>query len=308
MRSQLAQRNSEYLSCNGTLQARYYITCAGRTDGGGAQIQAIFSTMLYAHCANVIYLHTPIRSVEHNTCGADDWATRWERTFSPGYDELPSHAFDLNAMRLIAAESMRFECARRPPNEPTLLVASECHWYADAHADFYSLIQPSLRQKYARNTRPPQQRGDRLTVAFHVRRGDVSERNPDRFTSNQAVTDQIDQLHRMLASYEHEIHVFSEGSEEDFGPIRDRAIMHLNGDVFECLHGLIHADILVMAKSSFSYTAALLSRGIVIYNPFWHAPLQQWIPSNQGGYVPEAPFQRAIWRRLLLRSTRQRRI
>ncbi len=274
-------------------------------DGGGAQIQAIFSTMLYAHCANLIYLHTPIRSVEHNTYSVEDWAGRWERTFSPGYAELQSGAFDLSAMRIVAGESMRFEHARQPPNEPTLLVASECHWYADTHADFYSLIQSRLRQKYARNTRPPRPRGDRLTVAFHVRRGDVGERDPNRFTSNLAVTDQIDQLHRMLASYPHEIHVFSEGSEEDLGPIRDRAVMHLNGDVFECLYGLIHADILVMAKSSFSYTAALLARGIVIYNPFWHAPLQQWIVADEREGVPESSFRSALSRALLLRSARR---
>jgi hypothetical protein len=271
-------------------------------------MQAIFSTMLYARCANLVYLHTPIKSVEHNSYHDEDWAGRWERTFSPGYAELQSAAINIDAMRVVPAESMRFEIPRAAPGEPTLLVASECHGYADAHPDFYSLIQPKLRRKYARNTRPPLPRGNRLTVAVHIRRGDVSERNPDRFTSNLTIRNQVDQLHRMLASLPHDIHVFSEGSEEDFGPIRDRAVIHLNGDVFECLYALIHADIFVMAKSSFSYTAALLSRGIVIYYPFWHAPLQQWIVSDEGGQIPESTFQLALSRALLLRSARQRRI
>ena len=306
MRTQLAQWNLGHLACNGTLQPRYYITCAGRTDGGGAQIQAIFSTMLYAHCARLVYQHTPIKSVEHNTNRDEDWADKWERAFSPGYAELQSKAIDLDGMRLVPAESMRFELPRPAPTEPTLLVASECHWYADAHPGFYSLIQPRLRQKYARNARPSVPRGDRLTVAVHIRRGDVSERDTERFTPNATVVNQIEQLHRMLASLPHEIHVFSEGSEDDFGPIPDRAVMHLNGDVFECFHALIHAEIFVMAKSSFSYTAALLSRGIVIYNPFWHAPLQRWIVAEEDGQVPESTFQLALSRELLLRSARQR--
>jgi hypothetical protein len=81
--------------------------------------------------------------------------------------------------------------------------------------------------------------------------------------------------------------------------------MHLNGDVFECLHSLITADILVMAKSSFSYTAALLSRGIVIYSPFWHAPLQQWIVAGRDGSLPESQFGSALSRKLLERSSRR---
>lgn len=45
---------------------------------------------------------------------------------------------------------------------------------------------------------------------------------------------------------------------------------------FEVLHRLIHADYFVMAKSSMSYIAAVLSTGKVFYEPFWHPPLSQW--------------------------------
>ena len=69
--------------------------------------------------------------------------------------------------------------------------------------------------------------------------------------------------------------------------------MHLNGDVFESLDALINAEIFVMAKSSFSYTAALLSRGIVIYNQFWHASLQRWTGAE---HVRHADRARAVGR------------
>jgi hypothetical protein len=41
---------------------------------------------------------------------------------------------------------------------------------------------------------------------------------------------------------------------------------------------MVLADILVTGASSFSYTAGLLSEGIVYYIPFWHAPLPHWTP------------------------------
>ncbi len=269
-------------------------------------MHAIFSTMLYARFNRLTYLHTPIASVEHNDHGDEFWAEKWERTFSPGYEELQLNAFDLRGAAVVAADTMMFERAKPQPAEPVLLVASECHWYADSHPDFYALIQPQLIRKYERTPHSVRSRKGSLFVAVHVRRGDVGEHYlAERFTDNSTVLHQIDQLSRALASVPHEIHVFSEGCEEDFGEIPDRAVMHLNGDAFECLHNLITADILVMAKSSFSYTAALLSRGIVIYTPFWHAPLRQWIVGGSDGSLPQSQFRSALSRRLLQRSSRR---
>jgi hypothetical protein len=288
----------------GELPPAYYITCSGRSDGGGAQMQAIYSTMLYARCSGFVYLHTPIVSVEHNALGEPDWAEKWERAFSAGQGEFQSESFDLDAVKQIPATS-RMSPVPPPPPEPILLLASECHWYADTHADFYALIQPQLKRRYHRNSPPIARPDDRLIVAVHIRRGDVTEQDTDRFTPNEIVAFQINQLSSALAPFRREFHVFSEGREGDFGPVRERAVLHLGGDVFECLQHLIGADIFVMAKSSFSYTAALLSQGIVIYSPFWHAPLQQWIAVDGDGILPSDDFQSALSRYLLLRFARK---
>jgi hypothetical protein len=269
-------------------------------------MHAIFSTMLYARCNRLTYLHTPVESVEHNDHGDELWAQKWERTFSPGYGELRLSAFDPGGVKVVSAHTMMFERPQPRPADPMLLVASECHAYADAHPDFYALIQPQLLRKYERTSHPARAGNGSLFVAVHVRRGDVGEHClPERFTHNSTVLNQIDQISRALSRIPHEIHVFSEGSEDDFEEIQDRAVIHLNGDVFECLHNLITADILVMAKSSFSYTAALLARGIVIYSPFWHAPLQQWIIGGSDGSIPQSQFRSALSRQLLLRSVRR---
>jgi hypothetical protein len=52
---------------------------------------------------------------------------------------------------------------------------------------------------------------------------------------------------------------------------------HLNENMFDTFTGLVAADILVTSRSSFSYTAAILSDGIIYYQPFWHPPGEKWI-------------------------------
>jgi hypothetical protein len=50
------------------------------------------------------------------------------------------------------------------------------------------------------------------------------------------------------------------------------------GDPLDALNSMIHADVLMMAKSSLSYVAGLLNkRGLVIHEPYWHAPVSGWI-------------------------------
>ena len=46
-----------------------YVTCRGRTDGGGAQIIAQASTMIYARLRGLGYAHSPLTDVEHAPAG-----------------------------------------------------------------------------------------------------------------------------------------------------------------------------------------------------------------------------------------------
>lgn len=52
------------------------------------------------------------------------------------------------------------------------------------------------------------------------------------------------------------------------------------GDPLECLIEMMNADILVMSRSSLSYSAALLGNQSIVYYPrdFWHTPLKGWQP------------------------------
>ena len=146
-------------------------------------------------------------------------------------------------------------------------------------------------------------RHEECEVAVHIRRGDAAA-IPKRFTPNDVVRRALE-THFASSSYDDEeeeedddddndesgqcrsgalvVCIFSEGKEEDFelGDLSQSSGIdiryHLDESVLGTFHNLVTAPELVIAKSSFSYAAALLSTGKVYYlDEFWHAPLDDW--------------------------------
>jgi hypothetical protein len=50
----------------------------------------------------------------------------------------------------------------------------------------------------------------------------------------------------------------------------------LGDDLVTVWRSMLNVHVLIMSKSSFSLVPALLSRGTVLYTPFWHKPLPNW--------------------------------
>lgn len=85
---------------------------------------------------------------------------------------------------------------------------------------------------------------------------------------------------------------------EDFDVIPNLA-RYINGDPIETLRRMATADGLVISRSSYSYVAAILSaNGIVVYHPFWHSPLREWLAADGDG-VSEAGLMEQLecWKR-----------
>ena len=120
---------------------------------------------------------------------------------------------------------------------------------------------------------------------MHIRRGDVAgnNRHSSRFTSTN---EYVNILKKVLPTIEKNtiIHIFSQGEESDFKDIVNSfnsksIIFHLNEEIQITFHSLVEADILIIAKSSFSYTAALFNKNTVVANTitrWWHKPLKKW--------------------------------
>jgi len=122
------------------------------------------------------------------------------------------------------------------------------------------------------------------TMAIHIRRGDVQV-CPDvdgRYLPNQHYL-------RLIEKYrptpDTPVYVYSEteSSEpwEDFSH-DDNIHLQLDTPVDSVFMELVKAETLIMSKSSFSLTAAMLNQNKIIYTPFWHKPLPTWtvVPSE----------------------------
>ncbi len=241
------------------------ITCAGKTDGGGAQVHAVLSVQAFCRRFGLTYAHTPFVQIEH-TSGPQEVA-RWEETFALGTGHQQASDLDLPVVPLKTY-------ARRPALWFQRVIVALPH----AH-DYACHVSDAFESLGVQKTRNPSDEG--LRIAIHLRRGDVSPtQHADRYTPDDKILEFIDWLQNSLQyiSPRPEFHIYSQGSAKAFEAYAQRGCyMHLDDDALNDLLAMSQADILVIAKSSFSYVAGLLNQGLVIYEPFWYRPQTAWI-------------------------------
>jgi len=98
----------------------------------------------------------------------------------------------------------------------------------------------------------------------------------ERYTNNDTILQIITSLKKKYPFYK--ITIVSEGKIEDFKDLElvcDDFL--LNASIPVSIHTLVCAKVLVMAKSSFSYTSAILNENTIYYEDFWHKPLDNWL-------------------------------
>lgn len=258
-----------------------YITCAGKTDGAGAQIQAVLSTKLFAMENGLTYVHTPFVKIAHSPLEEYN-AALWERFTGLGDEEVKCSDLDLHCIDIIDINQTNLV-----RNENNVLYRIEhCHDFADKNPDAYKKLCASAQKKYnsaARQLCKSHREQDKFNIAIHIRRGDVTKRTPERYTNNYYYDKVLKYITRLAECMGLDIHInlYSQGVIEDFSDICDFDIeYHLEQRPFETFYNLTSSDLLIMSKSSFSYSAALLSRSVKIYEPFWHNPLEDWIEAN----------------------------
>ena len=246
------------------------ITCPGGGDGMGAQVMARLSTRIFAELKGIRYLHTPLQSLEHTPAGCDAtaWASRWEEFLNYAASESPLPDVPVTP----AAKAHRLR-----PLSGHVYSVKHCHKITNHLPDHWHNLRPGLREKYRATPKPAID--ENPVLAVHVRRGDVSYqgKNPDRYTPLDQIIARIELALGHLP--EPRVKIYSQGSPEDFAAITDRfnAELCLGEDEFTTFHALVGADARVMAKSSFSYLAALIADGVTVYEPFWHPPMPDWI-------------------------------
>ena len=124
---------------------------------------------------------------------------------------------------------------------------------------------------------------DRLSIAVHVRRGDIcqSDQEPENANLSMRWLDDdyflgiLDKIYAALPNeIEPETFVFTQGDAEDYKVFTRflNAKICTEMGAIESFRHMVFADILVTSRSSFSFKPALLNRGLkVCPNGFWQA-------------------------------------
>jgi len=219
-------------------------TVRGKTDGFGAQFLAIMSGIVYCKYNNYIYIHTPLTNV----------------------------GFNQNAKLL-----NNFIGIPSSPNQENIDIiepfSKEVH-YCDKPSKYYTEEAIKILKNYYYSTPKPDI--ENIDIAIHIRRGDVNNTaHPGRYNKNSDYIKIIKYLNKKYPKYS--ITIFSEGITEDFDELNDMNLsFKLNLNIMETFHSLVSAKILVTAKSTFSYSAAILNSNKIYYMYCFHNPLDHW--------------------------------
>jgi len=237
-----------------------YYTSVQRCDGFGASFQNVLFDILYTVHHNCTYVFTPRLTIDHN------------------YHHAPNFVKDLNDFMNLQNEFKYAEDGEK--REIRAHACGATYHFVEANRDtlFKCETMDKIKASFFANKTSPFDRRH-VNVAVHVRRPNSrDDRIAGTDTPDSYFLNVIDNIRRKNATNPVMFHIYSQGARETFCSFTsDDVVLHLDESIQDTFTGLVHADILVTSASSFSYTAALLTRGVVYYKTFWHPPLDSWI-------------------------------
>lgn len=287
-------------------------------DGAGAQLQRIYSIYALSRHLGVSYFHSPLFELGYQGITALEKnqrdpkiVERYNALFSiPSDEALPEDAivhylmranFDfIHDLKNEARDKKSFHLVKIVSTYPAADHFPEMLRHLQAISPFEKVPSPVFR------------------IAIHVRRGDLFIADQDRLLPNayymlivQQIVKTLQQLrisfvcelytelssapfvvtpahYGMATRVKKDIIVTSEGNDIREFEQWPHLKKYINGDPIETLQAMATADLLVMSRSDFSYTAAILNKkGIVVYHPFWHGTPMEWLDGSHQRSFPE---------------------
>ena len=293
----------------------------GPSDGGGAQLHRIL--VIYCICRgfNIKYVHLPIthigyKGLAHLMANRED-DPEVERQFN-GVLQVNAHCHPVpEGVKVIIPEKeldppMLKGFIEQGEKEDIFVKVTLCRYVIETSPDLY---------RFAKELAPPvlklfRPKRDHLDVHMHLRRGELYAVDSWRMIPNEYYVKLIEFFNQVLPRFtrHHTIHVHTEVPTKDItvtsthhgimGRIKEDIILKaadlkleefnlpnvalcINDKPWDTLRAFQKADILVMAHSSFSIVGASLnSEGVILYHPFWHRPMSNWIDPTQPTFIP----------------------
>lgn len=240
-----------------------FYTVNEKTDGFGAQFQTIICCILIAENTGNEYIHRRIRSMEHNYNNDPDYLSKVELLMNV----INNYRTIDNKLTGNVISFSTHEIIKKFESNINFLLSSE------------SLIK--LKTNFWKNKNRNIFNNDAFNVAIHIRSKNLHDITLSSYRSTplKYYFDIIERLKKStIISKRIIFHIYSQNDIRDYDEFdKEGVCFHLNENMFDTFTSLVAADILVTSKSSFSYSAAILSDGIIYYQPFWHIPGESWI-------------------------------
>jgi hypothetical protein len=276
---------------SGRIGKNFAIMATGKGDGAGSQAQAAMSALCFAKAHGLAYVHRPFTTIAHAETDMATWVRTWEDYFNLGAfeqrlgdDDTPVIALDRLPLK--------------PRANPIIVAAEHYLRYCNRDPQAWERVLPQLRAKFWEG-KQRQKRGE-ISLAIHMRRGDVSagdRKVANNFTPNATFVNTLTRLKALVGSKAPalRIEIFSQGDPAMFADLAALgAHLRLDEPALDTHRALVEADILVMSKGAFSYTAGVLNEGITLYDPQKYRPLQGWIKRKPDGAFDEALVSRRL--------------
>ena len=266
----------------GIIPLQYKITSSARSnEGAGSQALLAMYAINFSITHNIPYRHSKFSQLAHAERSMVEWCRVWEDYFSLGFNEVDLESDQDDVINFQAC----FHLIQRV-------------YKIEDFADHFPLTLNAFKEKYYSNKQKPVKKTNHLNVCIHIRRGDVSPHSYPLFWSEpEIVYNCLKQLVNILRkkNLNVELNLFSQGAANEFEFLDEFEIQyHLDEDAVWSHTQLVQADVLVMAKSTYSYVAALLGEGVKLYEPsgipYKITPLNDWLIRSADGSFSEAQF------------------
>ena len=241
-----------------------FSTVEERCDGFGAQFQTMIYCILIAENSGKKYIHTPIKSMEHN------------------YENDPN--FLLNVDNFMNLKN-NYDCIENPYDVKKCEILSTRYLIDlfESNINFYlnSDSLKNIKNVFWMNKNRNFFNNNKINIAVHIRRPNIHDtRIEGADTPMEYYFNIINTIKEKYINNDKSLlfHIYSQNDISDYDNFDKTNIQfHLNENMFDSFIGMVAADILVTSRSSLSYTAAILSDGEIYYTPFWHPPGEKWI-------------------------------
>jgi len=238
----------------------------GKQEGFGEQYKNIIMYMIFCELKNFKFVYTPFSAVAHN------------------YDNDPRFINDLE--NFIGLRESLEEYDPHTHQLDDVFVGDVLHYLHNNMGDFEKSQSLKFIKKRFREKNPDLKPSDNFEIAIHLRRPNSHDTlsHSGLFVSNDVY---VSILKNLASIYPQKkiIHIHSQGNLCDFEfffnikEIKEsdtKLQIHLNEELKQTFTSMVYSNILVVAPSALSYTAALLSSNKVFYLKHCNPALPSW--------------------------------